>query len=343
MKKLLLIVLLVVFGSMQALAAGQPVKVCTNEDEANFGVCYVLKAVSSLAAGMGGAAGMRMLPTSALLYAHDATGKPLVLKVGTGTSANALRVVTASDSPGGSAATPSHVNVQQVGGNTVTTGAGAVAAGTQRMTLASNDPAVASLGVLDDWDESDRAKVNPIAGQAGIAAGSGAIDSLTPRVTLASNDPAVTSLGVVDDWDESDRAKVNIITGQAGVAAGAGAVDALTQRATLASDDPAVASLAKNPWSKADDDETSVCTALTTGSQQYTIPQTGDWYIIKVIGNTAYILGGSNPTATTAANGHVYPISSGEKLVVPISSAKIAFIASTATGEICFLRLNSSL
>ena len=294
MKKLLLIVLLVVFGSMQALAAGQPVKVCTNEDEANFGVCYVLKAVSSLAAGMGGAAGMRMLPTSALLYAHDATGKPLVLKVGTGTSANALRVVTASDSPGGSAATPSHVNVQQVGGNTVTTGAGAVAAGTQRMTLASNDPAVTSLGVLDDWDESDRAKVNPIAGQAGIAAG-------------------------------------------------AGAVDALTQRATLASDDPAVASLAKNPWSKADDDETSVCTALTTGSQQYTIPQTGDWYIIKVIGNTAYILGGSNPTATTAANGHVYPISSGEKLVVPISSAKIAFIASTATGEICFLRLNSSL
>ena len=29
--------------------------------------------------------------------------------------------------------------------------------------------AAASLNVLDDWDESDRAKVNPIVGQAGIS------------------------------------------------------------------------------------------------------------------------------------------------------------------------------
>lgn len=44
----------------------------------------------------------------------------------------------------------------------VKSGAGAVAVGVQRMTLASDDPAVASLGVLDDWDNaaSDGASVS---------------------------------------------------------------------------------------------------------------------------------------------------------------------------------------
>jgi hypothetical protein len=87
-------------------------------------------------------------------------------------------------------------------------GAGAVAAGVQRVTLASDDPAVAalatlnttvgtgntSLSVLDDWDETDRAKVNPIAGQAGVAAGAGAVSALTQRVTMASDDPMSAKL-----------------------------------------------------------------------------------------------------------------------------------------------------
>ena len=41
----------------------------------------------------------------------------------------------------------------------MTAGAGAVAAGTPRMTLASDDPAVTALQIMNDWDESDRAKV----------------------------------------------------------------------------------------------------------------------------------------------------------------------------------------
>jgi len=53
---------------------------------------------------------------------------------------------------------------------------------------------VTALQIMDDWDESDRAKVNPIAGQAGIAANSGAADALTPRVILATDDPAVALL-----------------------------------------------------------------------------------------------------------------------------------------------------
>lgn len=65
-------------------------------------------------------------------------------------------------------------------------GAGAVGTGVQRVTLASDDPAVASLAILDDWDESDRAKVNIIASQAGVDGGSGAVTAKTQRVTPAA-------------------------------------------------------------------------------------------------------------------------------------------------------------
>lgn len=71
--------------------------------------------------------------------------------------------------------------------------------------------AAASLAAIDDWDESDRAKVNLIVGQAGVAAGAGAVGATVQRVTLASDDPAVTALQVIDDWDNaaSDGASVS--------------------------------------------------------------------------------------------------------------------------------------
>lgn len=46
-----------------------------------------------------------------------------------------------------------------------------------------------AVEIIDDWDESDRAKINLIVGQAGIAAGAGAVGVTVPRVTLASDDP----------------------------------------------------------------------------------------------------------------------------------------------------------
>lgn len=45
----------------------------------------------------------------------------------------------------------------------------------------------ASASVLDDWDETDRAKVNIIAGQVGVAGGTGTDSALTQRVSLATN------------------------------------------------------------------------------------------------------------------------------------------------------------
>ena len=47
---------------------------------------------------------------------------------------------------------------------------------------------------MDDWDESDRAKVNLIVGQAGIAAGSGTNGATVPRVTLATDDQTAANI-----------------------------------------------------------------------------------------------------------------------------------------------------
>lgn len=87
----------------------------------------------------------------------------------------------------GDATNGADVDVTRIGGQTPSFGAGSVAAGTQRVTLASDDPGVASLSVLDDWDESDRAKVNPIVGQAGVQGGSGMVSNTTQRVVLATD------------------------------------------------------------------------------------------------------------------------------------------------------------
>ena len=143
--------------------------------------------------------------------------------------------------------TPSRVQRHSPGNDTgtpVTYGAGAVAATTPRTTLASNDPAVTALEIIDDWDETDRCKTNPIAGQAGVQGGSGLITALTQRVTIATDDEinddldAIrVALEIIDDWDETNRAAVNPIAGQVGVQGGSGLITALTQRVTIATDD----------------------------------------------------------------------------------------------------------
>lgn len=59
-------------------------------------------------------------------------------------------------------------------------------------TLAEQQTQTASLSVLDDWDESDRAKVNVIAGQAGVQGGQGAVTASTQRVAIATDANAIS-------------------------------------------------------------------------------------------------------------------------------------------------------
>ena len=90
--------------------------------------------------------------------------------------------------------------------------AGAVAAGQMQVDIVADGAGLATdaklddiisdtgaiqtaVEIIDDWDESDRAKVNLIVGQAGIASGAGIVGITVPRVTLCSDDPAVALLG----------------------------------------------------------------------------------------------------------------------------------------------------
>jgi hypothetical protein len=105
----------------------------------------------------------------------------------------------------------------------ITSGAGAVGATTPRMTLASDDPGVALLGtidsdtgniatavqIMDDWDESDRAKVNLIAGQAGVQGGAGTVSANTQRIALATDANAVKITDGTDTLDVLDLTNSN--------------------------------------------------------------------------------------------------------------------------------------
>jgi hypothetical protein len=92
-------------------------------------------------------------------------------------------------------------------------GAGNVAAGVQRVTLAADDPGVASLAVVDDWDESDRAKVNLIVGQAGVAAGAGAVGATVPRVTVAAFEYETVAASQTDQMCGSTGAAGDLLVG----------------------------------------------------------------------------------------------------------------------------------
>ena len=69
----------------------------------------------------------------------------------------------------------------------VTGGQAAIPVANPDGTLLDFSTAVASLSVLDDWDETNRAAVNIIAGQVGVTGGTGVDSALTQRVTLATN------------------------------------------------------------------------------------------------------------------------------------------------------------
>jgi hypothetical protein len=62
---------------------------------------------------------------------------------------------------------------------------GAATAAKQDTQITAEQAIQAAVQIMDDWDESDRAKVNAIVGQAGVDGGSGAVTAKTQRVTQA--------------------------------------------------------------------------------------------------------------------------------------------------------------
>jgi hypothetical protein len=75
----------------------------------------------------------------------------------------------------------------RISGGTGGGGGGDASEATLQQVQTNTATAATSLGVLDDWDESDRAKVNPVVGQAGVQGGSGTVSANTQRVVLATD------------------------------------------------------------------------------------------------------------------------------------------------------------
>jgi len=137
-----------------------------------------------------------------------------------------------------------YLNVNaNIAGTDFVGGAGAVASGVQRVTLASDDPAVASLGSLDNAVDGNYLNVNANIAGTDMIGGAGAVASGVQRVTLASDDPAVASLGSLDNAVDGNYLNVNANIAGTDFVGGAGAVASGVQRVTLASDDPGVAKL----------------------------------------------------------------------------------------------------
>lgn len=149
-----------------------------------------------------------------------ADGAAVDMVGGAGAASTAVaRTVTATDSP-----------------EVATLGAVADAAATQgstgsisaklRTATAQLERIALALEIIDDADETDRLKVNLIAGQAGIAAGAGAVSAATPRVTFASDAPAPTA-GYMAEVSITRTNDTNAYTGNDVIGAATGSTAAI--------------------------------------------------------------------------------------------------------------------
>ncbi len=125
--------------------------------------------------------------------------------INTSTSASATSLAALDNSVDGN-----YLNTNMnIAGTDVDSNSGNKSAASQRVVIATDDVntaaintstsgAATSLAIIDDWDESDRAKVNPIVGQAGVAAGTGNVSALTQRVVIATDQTQLTNALKVD-------------------------------------------------------------------------------------------------------------------------------------------------
>ena len=108
-----------------------------------------------------------------------------------------------------SSVSSANVNLQKVGGSATDKGAGNASNGSQRIVIADDDTntlkTTNAVEIMDDWDETNRAAVNLIASQVGVAADQGVSSALTVRtVEVQPNGETCT----VVDPDQIDAADI---------------------------------------------------------------------------------------------------------------------------------------
>lgn len=125
--------------------------------------------------------------------------------------------------------------VTQSGAWTVTANAG-TNLNTSALALESGGnlaAAAASLSVLDDWDETNRAAVNIIAGQVGVQGASGTVNALTQRVVLATDVALPTGSNIIGALSANQSVNISQMNGVT-VTMGNGASGTGVQRVTIA-------------------------------------------------------------------------------------------------------------
>lgn len=179
-------------------------------------------------------------------------------------------------------------------------------------TLAEQQTQTASLSVIDDWDESDRAKVNIIVGQAGITAGAGAVAVNTPRVTLSSDDPAVVALQILDNAISGSEMQVDVV----------GALPAGTNN--IGKVDHVISGIGHG-----------VKTVTTAGTDvALSASQACKKVVIQAqTDNTGLIAVGATGVDATIATGTGIVLTAGDVFVLQIDNLEDIFIDSTVSGE----------
>ena len=159
-----------------------------------------------------------------------------------------------------------------------------------------------AVQIVDDWDESDRAKVNVIVGQAGIAAGTGVDGATVPRVSLATNValPAGTNLLGKVGIDQTTDGTTNK------VAVGGAAAIVSSRKVTAAAGTAIV-----------------LGTSLPCREVQVTALPT----------NTSYIAVGGTATLATAGSEAGVILAPGQGAVFTVSNVNVLYVDSLVTGE----------
>lgn len=197
--------------------------------------------------------------------------------------------------------------------------------------------AAASLNVLDDWDESDRAKVNPIVGQTGLQGGAGASSANTVRVAIASDAntvavATVTTLTTVTNPVGIKGADGSAISSNSNPVPVSDAGGSLTVDGTV---DLAVTT--GGGWSK----YSNVALSTTVQTVKGSAGKLGGWFIHNPSAATAYVqlFDVSSVTLGTTVPDQVFGIPTGASANIEIT-AGLAFstnikvaATTTATGS----------
>ena len=191
-----------------------------------------------------------------------------------------------------------------IAGTDIVGGAGSVASGVQRVTLASDDPAVVDLAAIEVLITATNSKIDTFdAVLDNILTKNTEIDAVLDTIKV-DTEAIETAVEILDDWDDSNYANVNANIAGTDIVGGAGAVASGVQRMTLASDDPAVANLNEMLYG------TALAVTAVHGGSDHSLGATYQAFFIGVGGDVSLDMAtsGTNIVFKNLASGQMLPV-----------------------------------